>query len=191
MRAFIQREINALLAILEQTLTNEALLTTVEKIAEASIHALRAGHKLLLAGNGGSAADAQHLAAEFVVRLCDDRPGIPAIALTTDSSALTAISNDYGFQYLFSRQIETLGQKGDVFFGISTSGKSPNIITALKAARGRGLITVGFTGKDGGMMPELCDYTLIIPASDTQKIQECHITLGHILCGLIEKNLFK
>jgi D-sedoheptulose 7-phosphate isomerase len=145
----------------------------------------------LLAGNGGSAADAQHIAGEFVSRFAFDRPGLPAIALTTDTSILTAIGNDYGYEKLFARQVQAHGQKGDVFIGYSTSGQSPNVLLALKEARLRGLICIGLTGNRGGPMRELCDYLLEVPSSDTPKIQEGHLVLGHILCGLVENAIFK
>ncbi len=153
--------------------------------------ALRAGKKILLAGNGGSAADAQHLAGELVSRLNFDRPGLAAFALTTDTSVLTAVGNDYGYEKVFARQVSAVGTPGDVFFGISTSGTSPNILRALEEGRRRGLVTVGFTGRTGGQMPPLCDYCIQAPSSETPKIQEAHIVLGHILCGLIECELFR
>ena len=146
--------------------------------------------EILLAGNGGSAADAQHIAGELVSRFAFDRPGLPAIALTTDSSILTAIGNDYGYEKLFARQVQAHSNKGDVFIGYSTSGKSPNILRALEEAQDLGLVCVGLTGNRGGPMQGLCDYLLEIPSDDTPKIQEGHLVLGHILCGLIEKRLF-
>ncbi len=167
-----------------------ALLNTVKAIAQRCIASLRNGGKILFAGNGGSAADSQHMAAELVSRLSYDRPGLASIALTTDTSALTAIGNDYSFENLFSRQVEALGRKGDVLIGISTSGKSPNILKAFKAARSLGMVTIGFTGKTAPMMAERCDLVLNIPSSETPKIQECHILLGHIVCSLIEEEMF-
>lgn len=157
--------------------------------AEASIAALQAGGKLLFFGNGGSAADAQHLATELVVRFKENRRALAAIALTTDTSVLTAVGNDLGFSYLFSRQIEALGKTGDVAIGISTSGKSPNILEALKTARSRGLTTVGLTGEAGGELAPLCDILLKIPSSTTSRIQEMHIIFGQMLCGAIEHGL--
>ena len=147
---------------------------------------LAKGGKILFCGNGGSAADAQHLAAEFVNRFLIDRPPLPGIALTTDSSALTAISNDFGFDQIFSKQIRALGKAGDVLLAISTSGSSPNITEALKAARNLGMITMGLTGKGGGDMPPLCDYLLDVPDDSTALIQEVHITVGHLLCRLTD-----
>ena len=144
----------------------------------------------MIAGNGGSAADAQHLAAEFVSRLVEDRPAMRAVALTTDSSALTAIGNDYGFERVFARQIEALGQAGDVFMGISTSGKSPNVIRALELCRATGITTIGLTGRTGGKMPPLCDYCIRIPSEVTMHIQEAHLALEHIFCMLVERAYF-
>jgi D-sedoheptulose 7-phosphate isomerase len=145
---------------------------------------------VLLAGNGGSAADAQHIAAEFVSRFAVDRPGLSAIALTTDTSILTAIGNDYGYEKLFARQLQALGNKGDVFIAYSTSGKSPNILLALQEAQTRGLTTIGLTGNRRGPMVDHCEYCLAVPSSDTPKIQEGHLVLGHILCGLVENAMF-
>lgn len=167
-----------------------ALHATLAQVAQTCIKALRRGNKILLAGNGGSAADAQHLAGELVNRFSYDRPGLPAFALTTDTSVLTAIGNDYGYGHLFARQIEAVGQAGDVFIGISTSGRSVNVLNALRRAREKGLVTVGFTGRTGGEMPALCDYCLRVPADATPRIQEGHMSLGHTLCWLIERALF-
>lgn len=156
---------------------------------DASTAALQAGKKLLFFGNGGSAADSQHLATEFVVRFKTNRRALAALALTTDTSLLTAVGNDLGFEYLFSRQIEALGEPGDIAIGISTSGKSPNILQAFTAARNKGLITVGLTGQTGGDLPPLCDILLPVPSTTTSRIQEMHITLGQMLCGAIEHRL--
>src|SRR5579862_9549461 len=151
--------------------------------------AIRGGGKLLLFGNGGSAADAQHIAAELVIRYHSDRPAIAAIALTTDTSALTAGANDLGFETVFSRQLEALGRPGDVAVGISTSGRSPNVLSALRLARSRGLRTTGLTGGDGGELPALCDAALIVPSRITARVQEMHIFLGHMLCKALEQRL--
>ena len=167
-----------------------SLHAAVAGVAAACITALRAGHKILFAGNGGSAADAQHLAGELVSRFNYDRPGLAAFALTTDTSVLTAIGNDYGYERIFSRQIEAVGTEGDVFFAISTSGRSPNILKALQAARSKGLVTVGLTGRSGGTMRELCDHCLSSPSDATPRIQEGHIAIGHTLCWLIERAIF-
>lgn len=154
------------------------------------VDALRGGKKLLFAGNGGSAADAQHWAGELVSRFNFDRPGLPAIALTTDTSILTAIGNDYGYDYVFARQVEALARKGDVLLAISTSGNSKNIVRAIQAARAAGVAVIGFTGKGGGAMAESCDICFRVPSSETPKIQEGHEFLGHLLCGLIEQEIF-
>jgi len=167
------------------------LRAVIHAIADTITAAFRAGHKLLIAGNGGSAADAQHIAGEFLSRLNFDRSPLPAIALTTDSSVLTAIGNDYGFERAFERQVRGLGQKGDVFIAISTSGRSPNIVAALKAAREVGLTTIGFTGTaaNGAMQP-YCDHCLAAPSAETPQIQQIHIVAAHAICGLVERDLF-
>jgi D-sedoheptulose 7-phosphate isomerase len=167
------------------------LRAAIHAIADAITAAFRAGNKLLIAGNGGSAADAQHIAGEFLSRLNFDRNPLAAIALTTDSSVLTAIGNDYGFERTFERQVRGLGKAGDIFVAISTSGRSPNIIVALKAARAAGLVTVGFTGTaaDSGMAP-LCDHCLAAPSPETPLIQQIHIVAAHAICGLVERDLF-
>lgn len=150
---------------------------------------LRAGHKLIIFGNGGSAADAQHIAAEFVGRYMVEREALPAISLTTDTSALTAIGNDYGFEHIFSRQIRALAKRGDVALGISTSGESQNVVRGLVAARELGLATLGFTGRNGGKMRSLVDLCLCVPSSSTARVQEAHILVGHILIGIVENVL--
>lgn len=146
--------------------------------------------KTILAGNGGSAADAQHIAAELVGRYGFDRPSIPSLALTTDTSNLTAIGNDYGYDQVFSRQLEGMGQKGDIFIGISTSGNSINIIKAFESAKLKGITTIALTGRDGGEMAKLADVALVVPSDSTPRIQESHILIGHILCDIIEKEIF-
>ena len=161
----------------------------VVRAAELMIAALRSGRKILLFGNGGSAADAQHLAAELVNRYRRARPALAALALTTDTSILTAIANDASFEEIFSRQIEALGEPGDVAIAISTSGRSPNVVRAVETARRLGLRTIGLLGRDGGLVAPLVDVPLIVPAEETPRIQEVHITLGHILCDLIESAL--
>ncbi|MDI6527824.1 D-sedoheptulose 7-phosphate isomerase [Pseudomonas otitidis] len=174
-------------AMLEDAALQEQLIAS----ASAVIHCLKNGGKILLAGNGGSAADAQHIAGEFVSRFAFDRPGLPAIALTVDTSILTAIGNDYGYEKLFARQVQALAQKGDVFIGYSTSGTSPNVLRAFEEARAKDMICIGLTGARGGPMRELCDYLLEVPSSETPKIQEGHLVLGHILCGMVENVIFK
>jgi D-sedoheptulose 7-phosphate isomerase len=166
------------------------LRAKIYEIAETITAAFHGGHKLLIAGNGGSAADAQHIAGEFLSRLNFDRNPLPAIALTTDSSVLTAIGNDYGFERTFERQVRGLGKPGDVFIAISTSGRSPNVIAALKAAREGGLTTVGLTGSGAGLMQPLCDHCLVAPAAETPLIQQIHIVAAHAICGLVEHALF-
>jgi D-sedoheptulose 7-phosphate isomerase len=165
-------------------LTNE-----VASAAQLCSNCLNNGKKILIFGNGGSAADAQHIAAELVGRYQTDRRALPVIALTTDSSAITSISNDYGYEYVFSRQVEALAQKGDVVVGISTSGKSNNVINALNIASKLKCKTIGLSGKDGGLMHKACDINLIAPSSNTPRIQEMHIVIGHIICLLIEKKI--
>jgi len=191
MKNYIAAQISEAQRVMSAMLEDIALQSSVEAAAQACIASLKQGGKILLAGNGGSAADAQHIAGEFVSRFAFDRPGLPAIALTTDTSILTAIGNDYGYEKLFARQVQAHGNKGDVFIGYSTSGKSPNILRAFEEARARGLVCIGLTGNRGGPMRELCDFLLEVPSSDTPKIQEGHLVLGHILCGLVENAMFE
>ena len=162
----------------------------IAKAATSVAAAFRQGRKVLLFGNGGSAADAQHIAAEFVGRFIPDRRPLPAISLATDTSALTALGNDYGYNTVFSRQVEALGVSGDVAIGISTSGNSPNVIEALDAARAKGLLTIGFTGEGGGKMPGHADILFCVPSRVIPRIQEAHLTLSHILCELVDRELF-
>ncbi len=190
MDALITTEIEESRATLDALLQEKTLLAEVQKVADVCVNALKSGNKILFCGNGGSAADSQHLAAELVSRLNYNRPGLSAVALTVDTSALTAIGNDYGFENLFSRQVEAIGKKGDVLIAISTSGTSPNVMKALEAAKERGIVTIGKTGQSGGKMKGLCDITLCMPSTRTPKIQECHMVLGHIYCALIENALF-
>lgn len=191
MKSYIHEKIHEAQQIMQAMLEDAPLQARLEQAAAACIQCLRGGGKILLAGNGGSAADAQHIAGEFVSRFAFDRPGLPAIALTTDTSILTAIGNDYGYEKLFARQVQAHGQKGDVFIGYSTSGKSPNVLLALEEANARGLVCIGLTGNRGGPMLALCDHLLEVPSVDTPKIQEGHLVLGHILCGLVENAIFK
>ena len=164
---------------------------TANEIAAAFITVLRSGNKLLIIGNGGSAADAQHIAAEIVGRYKQDRPGWAAIGLTTDTSALTSIANDYGFEQVFARQIEGLGLRGDVLLALSTSGRSPNILAALRSARKRGLVTIGFTGSKGQALGALCDHLLVAPSDDTPVIQQIHLTIAHGICDEIEQTMMR
>jgi D-sedoheptulose 7-phosphate isomerase len=177
------------LAALQRATSDAALLDVARKIAAAIILALRSGNKLLIVGNGGSAADAQHIAAEIVGRYKQDRPGYAALALTTDTSALTSIANDY--EQVFARQVEGLGQRGDVLMALSTSGKSPNILAALRTARERGLVTVGFTGTRGENLRALCDHLLVAPSDDTPVIQQIHLAVGHAICDEIEQTMMR
>lgn len=187
---FIGVHLRHSLAAFERATQDAAMLTTARKIADVSIAALRAGNKLLLAGNGGSAGDAQHIAGEFLCRLNYDRAPIAAVALTTDSSTLTAIGNDYGYEHVFSRQVLGLGRDGDALIAISTSGRSPNVLRAVEAARQRRMAVIGFTGRSGGDMAALCDLCLRAPADSTPLVQQLHITAAHIICGLVEARLF-
>ena len=190
MKHVVQKHLAQSIATMQATLADLYIADTIVTIAEITANAMQAGRKLLVAGNGGSAADAQHLVAEFVVRLSANRPALRAIALTTDSSILTAAGNDFGFDSIFARQIEALGQPGDVFLGISTSGNSPNILKALHQAREMDIITIGFSGNGGGQMRNLCDHNVIIPSDITMNIQECHLTLEHIFCMAVERFYF-
>ncbi|MEZ5503659.1 MAG: D-sedoheptulose 7-phosphate isomerase [Halioglobus sp.] len=188
---YVINEFRASLAVKQGILEDADFLQQVTDMGHLLIDRYLAGNKLLIAGNGGSAADAQHIAAEFVSRFNFDRPGLPALALTTDTSILTAVGNDYGYEQLFRRQVEANGQAGDVFLGISTSGNSPNILQALEGARLKGLTTFGLTGRSGGKMHKLCDHCLRVPSDDTPRIQEAHILVGHTLCAMVESALFE
>jgi len=188
---YVVQEFKASIAVKENILGDAGFTEQVTRMGHLLIDCYVAGNKLLVAGNGGSAADAQHIAAEFVSRFNFDRPGLPALALTTDTSILTAVGNDYGYDQLFRRQIEANGCKGDVFMGISTSGNSPNVLHALEAAREKGIITFGLTGRSGGKMRDLCDHCLCVPSTETPRIQEAHIMIGHTLCAMVELALFE
>jgi D-sedoheptulose 7-phosphate isomerase len=179
------------LSALERANGDAALLANARKIAAVMIAALRAGNKILLIGNGGSAADAQHIAAEIIGRYKQDRPGWAAIALTTDTSALTAIANDYGFEQVFARQVEGLGKPGDVLLAFSTSGRSPNILAALGKAREYGLVTIGFTGTKGEALGAHCDHLFVSPSDDTPVVQQIHLTIAHGICDEIEQTLMR
>src|SRR5262249_8460911 len=177
---------------MEQAAGDQALRQTMVAIADCITTAFRAGGKLLIAGNGGSAADAQHIAGEFLSRLRFDRNPLPAIALTTDTSVLTAVGNDYGYEHVFERQIRGLGREGDIFVGISTSGRSPNVLAALEAAQKLGMTTVAFTGaaKGANAMRAFSDIVLVAPTEDTPLIQQIHITAAHAICEIVERDLF-
>lgn len=177
-----------------ELLAHQAVITKVIELLQADIHAacviaadaVKSGHKILICGNGGSAADAQHIAAEISGRYKRERRGLPGIALTVDTSVLTAVGNDFGFDYIFERQVESLARAGDVLIGISTSGQSRNVLRALSLAREMGCKTIGLSGRDGGMMNALCDMNIIVPSEDTPRIQEIHILIGHIICQAID-----
>lgn len=190
MKAFIALEFEKLLANFKTMAADPGLSDNIVGAVELCVESLRAGGKVMFAGNGGSAADAQHWAGELVSRFYYDRPGLAAIALTTDSSILTAIGNDYGYDYTFARQVEALGRTGDVLVAISTSGNSPNIIRAAEAARARGVAVVGFTGEGGGKLAPLSDICFRVPSTETPRIQEGHEFIGHLLCALIEADMF-
>lgn len=190
LKVFIHREIDKTVALMNVVRQNSEIIEKIEEIVHRVCHAFRSGNKVLLAGNGGSAADAQHIAGEFVSRFMYNRPGLPAFALTTDTSVITAIGNDYGYDKVFARQIQAVGVKGDIFWCYSTSGKSPNILLAMQEAREKGLTVIGFTGQSGWKEPTLCDISVEVPSMETPKIQECHGILGHIVCGLVEAEIF-
>jgi len=175
---------------LKEIFVNENL-SRIVNVVEVVTGVLKGGNKILLFGNGGSAADAQHLAAEFVNRFIIERPPLPAIALTTDTSVITSIGNDYDFSEIFSKQIKAIGQAGDIAWGISTSGTSPNVVKALEMAKKMGMITIGLTGKDGGKIAQMVDYSLHVSSHSVPRIQEVHITLGHVICEMVDLKLFQ
>lgn len=185
-RDIIQASIN----VKQDILQNEALLTTVTDVVDLIVQSLKAGHRIYFCGNGGSAADAQHLAAEFSGRFYTDRKALPAEALHCNTSYLTAVANDYSYDVVYARLVEGIGQEGDVLIGLSTSGNSANIVKAFEAARNQGIKTVGFTGLSGGVMKGLSDFLFNVPSVDTPRIQESHILLGHIICQLVEEKYF-
>jgi len=190
MKSYIAKEFGKSMACLQTMAADPTLAADLVAAVEIATEALRSGNKLLFAGNGGSAADAQHWAGELVSRFYFHRSGLSAIALTTDSSVLTAISNDYGFEHVFSRQVEALGQSGDVLVVISTSGRSPNILRAIAAAQAKSIKVIGFSGESGGDMAAECDLCFRVPSSETPRIQEGHELLGHLFCALIEAGMF-
>lgn len=183
----VRAELGQAAEVLQAVAGDAALHAAIVQAAQATADALKAGGKLLVAGNGGSAADAQHVAAEFVSRLIKDRPAMRAIALTTDTSILTAIGNDYGYERVFTRQVEALGQPGDIFMAMSTSGNSPNILRALEICRQMRIATIGLTGKSGGKMAPLCDHCICVPSDVTMHIQEAHLALEHMFCLVAER----
>ena len=187
MQSVIQNEFQGHLETIQKVI--ETMNTPLQEASKLAVETLKAGNKILLFGNGGSAADAQHIAAELTGRYKTERRGLPGIALTTDTSALTAIGNDYGYDRVFDRQVESLAQKGDLLLGISTSGNSKNVINAFNVGREIGCKIIGFSGRDGGAMNDLCDINLVVPSEDTPRIQEMHILFGHTICQIIDNEL--
>lgn len=191
MQEKIKNIISASIEVKQKVLQNEALLNTVEQVARRTVDALKQGNRIYFCGNGGSAADAQHLAAEFSGRFYTDREALPAEALHCNTSYLTAVANDYSYDVVYARLVKGIGNAGDVLVGLSTSGNSANIVKAFEVAREKKIITVAFTGESGGKMKPLSDYLLNIPSKDTPRIQESHIVLGHIICQIVEELYFE
>jgi len=187
---YISNQVKKSIDVKQKLLDSQELMDLIQEVALKCVEVYKNGNKTLIAGNGGSAADAQHIAGEFVSRFYFDRPGLASIALTTDTSIMTAIGNDYGYERLFSRQVQANGVAGDMFIGISTSGNSANVIEALKECKKKGIITVGLTGEKGGKMAEYCDYCIKVPSNETPRIQEAHILIGHIICAVVEEAIF-
>jgi D-sedoheptulose 7-phosphate isomerase len=187
MKTVIANEFQSHLETIQKVI--EISAPNLEKASQLAVDTLKAGNKILLCGNGGSAADAQHIAAELTGRYKTERRGLPGIALTTDTSALTAIGNDYGYDRVFDRQVESLANKGDLVLGISTSGNSKNVVSALSLAKELGCTTIGFSGRDGGAMNDVCDVNLVVPSDNTPRIQEMHILFGHTICQIIDNEL--
>jgi len=190
MKNYIKEQVKKSYETKQDIYNNDELLNKILEVSKECVKLYKNSKKTILAGNGGSAADAQHIAAEMVGRYGFDRPSLPSLALTTDTSALTAIGNDYGYDKVFSRQLEGMGQDGDLFIGISTSGNSQNIINAFHSAKEKNIKTVALVGKDGGEMAKIADISLIVPSNSTPRIQESHILIGHIICDIIEKEIF-
>jgi len=188
--ASIQDQIQKSITIKTALLNDTTKLNLIDQCVKVITNAYRNGKKTLIAGNGGSAADAQHISGEFVSKFNFDRPGLSSIALTTNTSVLTAIGNDYGYEHIVKRQLEAFGCEGDVFIGISTSGNSKNILKALEVCRDKGIFSIAFTGEKGNKMKELSDVCIEVPSNETPRIQECHILIGHIICCIVEENLF-
>ena len=186
----VTESIEASIAVKERLLSDREAVKSIARVSEILVDALDKGNKVILFGNGGSAADAQHIAAEFVGRFAFDRPALPALALSVNTSCVTAIGNDYGFDQIFSRQISAFSREGDVAIGISTSGNSPNVLNALSLSRKKGLHTIALTGCTGGRLNNIVDYCICVPSNDTPRIQECHILIGHIISELVERTLF-
>ena len=185
----VKRALSESIDLKQNILESEGIIVRTEQLANHIVYSLKRGGKVYFCGNGGSAADAQHIAAEMVGRYGFDRPSLPSLALTTDTSALTAIGNDYGFDVIFERQVEALGKEGDVLVGISTSGNSENVINAVNKAKEMGIYTVGLLGKDGGKLKNIVDLPLTVDSNSTARIQECHLTIYHVICEEVEKEL--
>lgn len=190
LKKYINNQIVESISIKETILNDEKILKIISTVASLFVDTYKNDRKILFAGNGGSAADAQHIAGELVSRFYFDRPGLPAIALTTDTSILTAIGNDYSYDKIFSRQIQANGIPGDIFFGISTSGNSKNILNGIIESKKMGITSIGLTGKYGGKMKDLCDYCICVPSEETPRIQESHLLIEHIICAIVEEEIF-
>ncbi len=190
MDKYISDQIKNSINVKQKLLNDTKLMGFIQEVAANVVTIYKNNRKTIIAGNGGSAADAQHIAGEFVSKFYFDRPGLASLALTTDTSIITAIGNDYGYEKLFSRQVQANGVEGDMFIGISTSGNSKNIIEALKECKEKGIVTVGLTGENGGKMKDLCNYCICVPSKDTPRIQEAHILIGHIICAVVEETVF-
>lgn len=187
---YISSQVKKSIDVKRKLFDSKDLMDLIQQVSLECLKVYKNGNKTLIAGNGGSAADAQHIAGEFVSRFYFDRPGLASIALTTDTSVITAIGNDYGYERIFSRQIQANGNNGDMFIGISTSGNSANVIEAIKECKDKGLTVVGLTGEKGGKMAEMCDYCIKVPSNETPRIQEAHILIGHIICSVVEEGIF-
>lgn len=187
---YIRQHIKKSIEVKQALLSNQSVMNQILVVAKEAIDVYARGNKILVAGNGGSAADAQHIVGELVSRFYFDRPGLPAIALTTDTSILTSVGNDYGYDHVFSRQLQANAVEGDMFIGISTSGNSPSILSAFEACAPKKVIRVGLTGESGGKMNDVCDYCINVPSNETPRIQESHIMIGHILCAIVEEQIF-
>jgi D-sedoheptulose 7-phosphate isomerase len=190
MDVYIANQIKNSFKLKQEIFRDNSIRGLISEISFEAIKTLKNKGKILIAGNGGSASDAQHIAGELVSKFFIDRDALASVALTTDTSVITAIGNDYGFENIFSRQIQSIGNQGDVFIAISTSGNSENIIKALRECKEKKIITVGLSGDTGGKMKELCDYCICVPSNITPRIQECHILIGHIICAIVEKEIF-
>ncbi len=190
MENYISNQVKKSYEVKQEIYNNKELMSLIQEVCIKATEVYKNDKKTLIAGNGGSAADAQHIAGEFVSKFYFDRPGLSSIALTTDTSIITAIGNDYGYEKLFSRQVQANGVTGDMFIGISTSGNSANVVEALKECKEKGIITVGLTGASGGKMAELCDYCIKVPSNETPRVQEAHILIGHIICAVVEEAIF-